>query len=176
MAPIANIADNWQDGSMASAVQQTFFPDDSDTTADIIDFANHLRERGFDAPEARTRLVSQSGESVELPPELFEVLKLAAEMLVARDAVTIVATRKQLTTQEAADFLGISRPTLIKLVDAGRIPCTKVGRHRRIRLADLLAYQDDLAAERETALTEMVQIARDADLYEKTAQSGEGIR
>lgn len=110
-------------------------------TADIIDIAKYRRERCFDAP----RLAD--GRVGRVPAELFELLKLTVDMLAAREAVTIVATRKQLTTQETADFLGMSRPTFAKLADAGRIPCTKVGRHRRIRVAELLTDQDELAAQ-----------------------------
>ena len=60
-----------------------------------------------------------------------------------------------MTTQQAADFLGISRPTLVRLLEAGDIAFDKPGRHRRVRLEDLVAYQANFRAERRAALREL---------------------
>ena len=70
----------------------------------------------------------------------------------------------------------MSRATLIKIVDGGDLPCTKIGRHRRIRLGDLVDYQHRRAEVRREALDEMVAIAVDERLYEATAHSAEDIR
>ena len=144
--------------------------------ADIVDFNARLQERGFMVPQGVAKLVSNTGESLELPDELFRVLRFAAESLAANQAVTIAPVSKLMTTQEAADFLGMSRPSLVKIVDAGQIEHIMVGRHRRIKLADLIAYQARMAQQRSEALDEMVRIAKDDDLYSATAQSGVGIR
>lgn len=58
-----------------------------------------------------------------------------------------------LTTQEAADLLGVSRPTLIRLLDAGQIPYARPNRHRRLRLADVVAYRARMQARPESAST-----------------------
>ena len=60
-----------------------------------------------------------------------------------------------MTTQQAADFLGISRPTLVRLLEAGDIAFDKPGRHRRVRLEDLVAYQAIFRAQRREALREL---------------------
>lgn len=121
-------------------------------------------------------MVRSDGASVELTDELVEVLVVAAENLAQNRAVTLLPTDQQLTTQQAADMLGVTRPTLTKLVDRGDIPCQMVGRHRRITLRDLLAYQDHQSSQRRAALQEMADIARENDLYRATAVSPEGIR
>jgi excisionase family DNA binding protein len=78
----------------------------------------------------------------ELPAELIEVLGLAATALAEGRPVTLSCHEPVLSTQEAADMLGVSRPTLVRLLDQGVIPYDQPRRHRRVQLADLLAYQE----------------------------------
>src|SRR3546814_6595386 len=80
-------------------------------------------------------------------------------------AVTVAPVHQRLTTQEAADLLGISRPTVVKLLESGEIPFEQPGRHRRVRLADVLAYRERASAARRAALDRMVELADEADLY-----------
>jgi excisionase family DNA binding protein len=77
-----------------------------------------------------------------------------------------VPRTQRLTTQEAADFLGISRPTLVKLLERGKIPYDQPGRHRRILFSDLLAYLDRRGEERRAALDRMTEEANEAGLYD----------
>ncbi|MBT1169967.1 helix-turn-helix domain-containing protein [Bifidobacterium sp. SO4] len=77
-----------------------------------------------------------------LTPELADVLLKVADQLSRGKAVFVAPYDTQLTTQDAADFLGISRPTLVKLLERGKIPFKKVGRHRRVLLADLQEYAE----------------------------------
>lgn len=67
-----------------------------------------------------------------------------------------------MTTQQAADFLGISRPTLVRLLEAGDIPFDKPGRHRRVKLEDLVDYQASARAGRRAALRELQRANLDA--------------
>ena len=71
-------------------------------------------------------------------------------------AVTVAPQNLTLTTQEAADMLGISRPTLVRLLESGRIPFEKVSRHRRVLLADVLDYQQRQRRRASEALADMV--------------------
>ncbi len=156
---------------------ETFEPHDAGASAKVLDFVRAAEERGREVMKPSARLVSADGlQTIELPDELFRVLVLAAQTLAQNKALTVAPIEQQLTTMEAAEFLGVSRPTLIKLVEGGAIPFTTVGRHRRVRLADLLDYQRRLARQREDALTEMARVAREGGLYEATARSGKGIR
>ena len=116
-----------------------------------------------------TVLEGPDGERLVLPPEVFEVLRGVVEAMASGQAVTIAPVHQRLTTQEAAELLGISRPTLVKLLEANEIPYEQPGRHRRVRLADVLAYRERASAERRVALDRMVEMADEADLYELTA-------
>ena len=89
--------------------------------------------------------------------------------MLAGQAVTIASVEQRLTTQEAADLLGVSRPTVVKLLEAGEIPHERPGRHRRVKLADLLEYRDRVAPERKLALDRMSQLAAESGMYERTS-------
>lgn len=119
--------------------------------------------------EPTTTLSGPNGEHLVLPPEVFEVLRDIVEAMANGQAVTIAPVHQRLTTQEAADLLGVSRPTLVKLLEMGQIPFEQPGRHRRVRLADVLSYRERASVERRAALDRMVEIADTADMYERTA-------
>ena len=70
-----------------------------------------------------------------------------------------------LSTQDAADLLGVSRPTVVKLLQSGEIPYTQPGRHRRIQLEDILDYQHRVRSERRDALAAMSAQAAEDDGY-----------
>ena len=99
---------------------------------------------------------------MKLPPELAEVLVTAIRTFARGDAVTVSPRATMLPTQEAAAVLGVSRPTLVKLLESGRIPFTQPGRHRRIALGDVLAFQDTQVRARSTALDALAN-AQDPD-------------
>lgn len=99
--------------------------------------------------------LSTPNGNVALPSHLRQVLADAAEALVSGHAVTVEPHRTVLTTSEAADLLGISRPTFVRLLESGKIPFTAPGRHRRVKLADVLEFQQDERARRRRVLEEM---------------------
>ena len=119
--------------------------------------------------EPTTTLSGPNGEHLVLPPEVFEVLHDVVDAMAQGQALTIAPVHQRLTTQEAADLLGVSRPTVVKLLESGEIPFEQPGRHRRVRLADVLAYRERASVERRGALDRMVEIADAAALYERTA-------
>lgn len=109
-------------------------------------------------------LVLEDGTRVALPAELGQVLRMVATVLQRGEAVTVAPIHSTLTTQQAADMLGVSRPTLITLLERGEIPYTKPGRHRRILLTDLLGYQAQLRDDRARALDELAARSEAAGL------------
>jgi excisionase family DNA binding protein len=116
---------------------------------------------------ADAAIVAPDGTLVHLPPAVYEVLSQVIAAMRAGRAITVAPLAQRLTTQEAADLLGISRPTVVKLLDDGRIPFEQPGRHRRIRLDELLAYRDQRRTERSKALDELVQQTEALGLYDE---------
>jgi len=85
---------------------------------------------------------TQQREVVELPTFALRLLGEILSELALGNAVKVVPIHAELTTQEGADMLNVSRPHLVKLLDQGALPHTKTGRHRRIKFADLMAYKE----------------------------------
>jgi excisionase family DNA binding protein len=113
-------------------------------------------------------LVSADGERVELPDAVFRLLKDIVRNMQLGRAIVLIPENQQLTTQRAADLLGVSRPHLIKLLEAGELPYHKAGSHRRIYLRDFVAYQKRRDAERKSALDRIAKEAYQAGLYDRT--------
>ncbi|WP_330271922.1 helix-turn-helix domain-containing protein [Lentzea sp. NBC_00516] len=111
-------------------------------------------------------LVAPDGTHLKLPAEIFEVLREVVFAMSQGLAITVAPQHTVLTTSEAAHLLGVSRPTLVRLLEAGEIPYEQPNRHRRVRLADLLAYQDRSRRGRAAGLDEMVRDGEDSGLYD----------
>lgn len=86
-------------------------------------------------------LEAPSGHRVALPAEIYTVLLDITKAMAEGRAITIAPHEQVLSTQQAADLLGISRPTLVAILERGEVPYTQPGRHRRVRLTDVLDYQ-----------------------------------
>lgn len=78
------------------------------------------------------------------------------------ESVAIIPSEAELTTQQAADFLNVSRPFFVKLLEEGKIEFHKVGSHRRVNFKDLLAYKQQSKIERRRALDELTAIAQES--------------
>jgi excisionase family DNA binding protein len=102
-------------------------------------------------------LRSPDGHQMEIPDSIYRVLVAAVGAMAQGNAVSIVPVHHELTTQQAAELLGVSRPHLVKLVDAGEIPHHKTGSHRRVYFEDLIRCRDVRDAERSAALRELTR-------------------
>ena len=137
--------------------------------AEVVDFVAALERRGVQVPRPRPALVGSDGGKLEVPEAVFEALVQVATAMAQGRGVTVIPRSALLTTQEAADLLGISRPTLVRLLTDGEMPYEQRGRHRRIRLADLLEYQEKMRRDRRHSLERMQREGQEAGLYEATS-------
>ena len=139
-------------------------PHDAELTrlarASATELSQLLRER----PESDRAHIKLDGADLVLPRQALVLLRDLLTEMAQGNAVTILPTHAEVTTQEAANMLNVSRPHLVKLLEEGAIPFTRVGTHRRIRLQDLLAYKRQQEETSEAALQELADQAQDLDM------------
>lgn len=111
-------------------------------------------------------LLGRDGRRVELPDELFDVLKSVTTALANGMAITVAPQHTVLTTSEAAHLLGVSRPTVVRMLESGEIPYEQPGKHRRVRLADVLAHQERRSRARAAGLDAMVRDSEEDGIYD----------
>lgn len=114
--------------------------------------------------EATPRLVGPDGYEVDLPVELYSILRSVAVELKAGNGVAVIPVSAVMTTAQAAEMLNVSRPHVVKLIDNGDITHHMSGTHRRVRIPDLLAYMDKRDKDRNAALAAMHAIADEAGM------------
>jgi excisionase family DNA binding protein len=114
----------------------------------------------------RPRITTDDGTVLDLPDSVAEAL--AEVLAVAADGERPVVLRspEDLSTEQAAAVLGVSRPTVVRLIEAGKVPARMVGTHRRLALGDVLAYREVSATRRHDALDRMTRQAQELGLYD----------
>lgn len=105
--------------------------------------------------------VEKSGEFIQVPSKLIGLISDIITSMSEGKSVALIVSDSELTTQQAADILRVSRPHLIKLLDKGELPHRKVGTHRRVKLSDLLNYQESQKKKRDNYLEELVSQAQE---------------
>ena len=111
--------------------------------------------------------VTSAGERIEIPGTVFEVLRTAVGFMSHGQAVTLVPDNQAITTQRAADILGMSRPFFIKQLEGGLMAHHRVGNQRRVYLRDVLEFAKKRDKERLSALDLLARDAFEAGLYER---------
>lgn len=130
---------------------------------EAVEFARRLRTRAFRTQGCQ--LVGPDGERIDVPEQVFRALKLVAEVLARGDALTILPVGQELTTQQAANMLNVSRQYLVRLLEDGKIPFKRTGTHRRVLADDVLRYKQLRDEERYSALDELSVLSQAADGY-----------
>ena len=144
--------------------ERTVLPPDD--PSDMVRLARGLAR--VTAP-AQARLVGPDGSQIDIPADLYSALRDVVVALSEGLAITIAPHNTMLTTQEAADLLNVSRPTLVRLLTDGAIAHTMRGRHRRVLLRDVIDYRERTRQERRQVLDQMAAEAEDDGLYEATS-------
>jgi excisionase family DNA binding protein len=108
--------------------------------------------------------INETGERIELPAAAVRLLVDLLSAMAEGNAVTLIPIHAELTTQQAADLLGVSRPFLVGQMEADLIPYRKVGTHRRVLFSDLMRYKHEIDSKRHEALDELAKQAQELDL------------
>lgn len=144
----------------------------SDTEAALLKQASRLMSEALDRSHAhRIALVEEKfkGKEVsrlEVPPATLRVLAQILALMAKQQTFTLCPEMSELTTKQAAEVLGVSRPYLIGLLERSEIAHRKVGRHRRVLLKDVLAYKETMQVSRKQALDGLVKASEDIGGYD----------
>lgn len=142
----------------------------TDQEAEMAKVAQRCLMAALDHSRAqRIAIVDESGALagapvLELPAQALRFFAEMLGMMAQRRPVMLVPQNHELTTQDAAAFLNVSRPFVIKEIEAGRLRCRKVGRHRRIEFDELRRYQAAQRAQSEEALQKLADLSQDLGL------------
>ncbi|GAB4479087.1 MAG: hypothetical protein OHK0037_41080 [Elainellaceae cyanobacterium] len=125
--------------------------------------ASHLAPQ---KPTRQLKIVEEDGSEqvVTVPAAAFHLFVDILSQMAQGHAVTLIPIHAELTTQEAADLLNVSRPFIVKLLESGELPHRKVGRHRRIRFEDLMTYKQQIDHHRRLTLDELAAQAQELNM------------
>ena len=107
-----------------------------------------------------------SPHATPLPPPIADLFEQILSKLATGHAVAVTEQREELTPNEAASILNVSRPYVLKLLEDGTLPYRMVGIHHRIPYADVIAHKREQRARSRKAMTELVQLSEDMGLYD----------
>jgi excisionase family DNA binding protein len=144
----------------------------SDRDAELLSQASRLMSEALDRSEARRiALVEEKADGsdvarLEVPPATLRLLSQVLALMARQQTFVLYPESSELTTKQAAEVLGVSRPFLIRVLEAGEIPYRKVGRHRRVLMKDILAYKQSMQVKRRAALDELVKASEDVGGYD----------
>lgn len=116
--------------------------------------------------DSQLHLVAANGEKIPIPESVDKVLRQVVQAMAANQLVSVVIQDQEFSTQQAADFLNVSRPYLIKLLEQGEIPYIMVGTHRRVRFEDLQQYKQQRDIQRRKFLDELIAESQEMGFYE----------
>ena len=113
--------------------------------------------------EYRIQLL-ENGQVLTVPAAAMRLLVYVLSEMANGNAVTVIPVHAELSTQQAADLLNVSRPFLVRLLEDGKIPFHKVGTHRRVRCSDLVEYKNRIDTQRLKALDELAEQSQRLDM------------
>jgi len=129
-----------------------------------LEVAQPTRQDSLKAAEAAERLTHGHLVQSDLPEIVVQLLALMLEELANGRALSLVPIESDMTTNEAADYLNVSRPYLIRLLDAGKIPFHRVGTHKRVSFREIKRYKEEQKKRSYAVLAELQAEAQDLNL------------
>ncbi len=115
---------------------------------------------------SHARITTDDGTVLDLPQPVLDALAEFLEAAADGERALVLRSPEDLTTEQAAAVLGVSRPTVVRLVEAGKLHARMVGTHRRLTLGDVLAYREASATKRRAAIDDMTREAEELGLYD----------
>lgn len=152
---------------VSASIDEARAIDDVATLLARLQEASQRRDPRSDNVGPRAKLVGADGDTIEIPSSLYQLIRQIVPLLKRGDAVALVPYHQELTTQEAADFLNMSRQFLVNLLERGELPFTKVGTHRRVRFHDLQAYKERRRDERRRSLAAITALSEESGEYDR---------
>jgi excisionase family DNA binding protein len=125
-----------------------------------------LREFARMLESHQAALIGPSGDEIPLPGPIYKVLVSALRFLERGEGVMILPSTQEMTTQSAAELLGVSRQYVVQLLEEGKIPFHKVGTHRRVSMKDVLEFRRKRDANRKRMLGEIAREAVEDGTYD----------
>ena len=124
-----------------------------------------LTQAGDTVLRVQAATAGRAPRSFDLPPVVARLLMDILWEIAEGHAVTLVRFNQQITTQQAADLLNVSRPFVVGMIERGELPVRMVGNQRRLPLKDVLAYRETNRAKRREALREMTELDQELGLF-----------
>lgn len=116
-----------------------------------------------DSPEIE---IDETGDRIKIPLKALELLTDILKAMGEGKPISIVPVAAEMTTQAAAEFLGCSRPHLVKLLEEGSIPYTRIGKHRRVKFEDISNFKESMKKEQEKLIIQMMKKDEESGLYD----------
>lgn len=153
----------------------------SDTDMELIDARKPTKEEQRAARESYEALASsieqlstempeieidETEEKIRIPLSALRLLAKILKEISRGNPVSIVPIATEMTTQAAAEILGCSRPHFVKLLEEGKIPYTKIGKHRRIKYEDVVTFRKEMKARQRKKIQELMQLDEESGLYD----------
>jgi len=110
--------------------------------------------------------IEETEEKIRIPISALKLLAIILKEISLGNPISIVPIATELTTQAVAEFLGCSRPHIVKLLEKGEIPFTKVGKHRRIKYEDVAIYKRKMKLRQRTKIQELMELDEESGLYD----------
>ena len=129
----------------------------------LYSFTTAIALKGNDRHGVKIR-IQESGADIVIPRKALEFLHFILSSMAEGKAVSLIPSESELSTQQAADMLNVSRPHLVKLLEQGDLPFRKVGSHRRVQLEDLLRYEAQQTEQRKQQLQFLAEQAQELDM------------